>query len=266
MAKHRTLQLVLIGSGRLARNLGHALKEAGHCIVQVYSPTLAHARDLAIELDASIYTNKVSDLICNANCYIIAIKDDAIPDIIKHLNVGRGLVVHTSGSTPVDVFKGHQNIKYYGVFYPFQTFTNKLVSFQEIPIFVESPFNECISHLKELGGFISNKVSVLNSENRLRLHISAVFACNFLNHMLVLGNRVLNDAGLDFSILQSLVNETVINAFSTDNPIDAQTGPASRNDINILNKHVDLLASHPDLQAIYQQLTDSILKQQNEQL
>lgn len=264
MTRYSTLQLVLIGSGRVARNLGHAFKEAGHCIVQVYSPTLVHAKNLASELDSSIYTNNIGDLIRNANCYIVAIKDDAIANVVKQLNVGNGLVVHTSGSTPVDVFKENKSIKYYGVFYPFQTFTNKLIPFQNIPIFIESPFNECVSHLKEMGKFISNKVSVLNSENRLRLHISAVFACNFLNHMLVLGNKVLSAAGLDFSILQALVNETVSNAFSTDNPINAQTGPASRNDINIINKHIELLVAHPDLQAIYQQLTDSIINQQNE--
>ena len=264
MAKYRTLQLVLIGSGRLARNLGHALKDAGHCIVQVYSPTLAHAKSLATELDASIYTNNINDLIRNANCYIVAIKDDAIPDVIKQLNVGNGLVIHTSGSTPVSVFKENPNVRYYGVFYPFQTFTNKLVPFQDVPIFIESPFSECVSHLKEMGGFISNKVSVLSSENRLRLHIAAIFACNFLNHMLVLGNKVLQDAGLTFSVLQSLVNETVSNAFSADDPINVQTGPASRNDVNIINKHIELLATRPDLQAIYQQLTASILKQQNE--
>ncbi len=264
MAKYRTLQLVLIGSGRVARNLGHAFKEAGHCIVQVYSPTITHAKSLATELDSSIYTNNLDDLIRNANCYIVAIKDDAIADVVKQLNVGNGLVVHTSGSTPVDVFKENANIKYYGVFYPFQTFTNTLVPFQDIPIFIESPFSECVSHLKEMGGFISNKVSVLSSENRLRLHLAGVFACNFLNHMLVLSNKVLLEAGLELSMLQSLVNKTVSNAFSTDNPAKVQTGPASRNDTNIINKHIELLAAHPNLQTIYQQLTDSILKHQNE--
>ena len=264
MAKYRTLQIVLIGSGRLARNLGHAIKEAGHCIIQVYSPTLSHAKSLALELNASTYCNSIADLIRNANCYIIAIKDDAIADVVKQLNVGNSLVVHTSGSTSVDVFKGYA--KHYGVFYPFQTFTNKLVSFQEIPIFIESPSSECLSHLKELGGFISAKVSVLNSENRLKLHIAAVFVCNFLNHMLVLGNSLIQEANLDFSTLRPLVEQTIMNAFSTDNPVNAQTGPASRNDINVINKHIELLTSRPDLQAIYQLLTNSILKQQDEQL
>ncbi|MDR0660784.1 MAG: DUF2520 domain-containing protein [Prevotellaceae bacterium] len=264
MAKNGILQVILIGSGKVARNLGYALKEAGHCIVQVYSPTLSHARELASELDSSIYTNKVSDLIRNANCYIIAIKDDAIAHVVKQLNVGNGLVVHTSGGTSVDVFKENTNIKYYGVFYPFQTFTNRTLPFEDIPIFIESPVKECLQHLKKLGETISKKVSALSSENRLKLHTSAVFACNFLNHMLVLGNKLIKEANLNFAILRPLVEQTIANAFLTDNPIAAQTGPASRNDTNIINKHMELLASNPDLQTIYQQLTESILKQQNE--
>lgn len=264
MAKQHSLQLVLMGSGRLARSLGYALKKACHCITQVYSPTLSHAKELAYELDAISYTNKIEDLIRNASCYIIAVKDDAIVDVVKQLDVGNSLVVHTSGSTSMDVFKGH--IKHYGVFYPFQTFTNQIIPFQDIPIFIESPFKECLSHLREMGECVSRKVFMLNSENRLKLHISAVFACNFLNHMLVLGNKLIKEAGLNFATLQPLVEQTVTNAFLTDNPINAQTGPASRNDLNIIRKHTELLASHPDLQAIYQQLTESILKQQNEQL
>jgi predicted short-subunit dehydrogenase-like oxidoreductase (DUF2520 family) len=262
MTKYPTSQVVLIGSGRLARNLGHALKNAGHCIVQVYSPTLAHAKKLAVMLDCNIYTNNINNIIGNASCYIIAIKDDAIADIVKLLNVGNGLVVHTSGSTSVDVLKGY--FKYYGVFYPFQTFTNELLSFQNIPIFIESPISECASQLKELGRTISQRVSVLSSADRLKLHVSAVFACNFLNHMLVLSNKLLNEVNLNFTTLRTLVEQTITNAFSTSNPIYAQTGPASRNDLNIINKHIELLASHPSIQTIYQQLTDSILKQQNE--
>lgn len=264
MARNHKLQLVLIGSGRVARNLGHVFKEACHCIVQVYSPTLSHAKELALELNATAYTNRLDDLVRNASCYIIAVKDDAIGDIVKKLDVGNRLVVHTSGSTSIEVFKDH--IKNYGVFYPFQTFTNQPIPFKDIPIFIESPFKESLSLLEEIGSLISGKVAVLSSENRLRLHIAAVFACNFLNHMLVLGNQVLREAKIDFSTLQPLVEQTIANAFSTANPINAQTGPASRNDVNIISKHVELLSTHPGLQAIYQQLTNSILNQKNEQL
>lgn len=262
MAINQTFQVVLIGSGRLARSLGHALKDACHCVTQVYSPTLSHAKDLALEIDAMSYTNTISDIIRNANCYIIAIKDDAIVDVVKQLDVGNSLVVHTSGSTSIDIFKGY--VKNYGVFYPFQTFTNRIVPLNDVPIFIESPFKDSLSLLKNLGECVSEKVSVLSSENRLKLHTSAVFACNFTNHMLVLANKILQSADLDFSILQHLVNETVSNAFTTNNPLSTQTGPASRNDRAIITKHIEQLAPYPELQAIYQQLTNSILSQNNE--
>ena len=262
MVQYHKFQLVLIGSGRLARSLGLALKAAGHCLVQEYSPTLAHAKNLATDLDSSIYTNKLSDLIRNADCYIIAVKDDAIADVVKQLNVGKSLVVHTSGSTPVDVFK--ECIGNYGVFYPFQTFTGKPIPFQDIPIFIEGSSREYLLRLKELGKSISEKVLELSTENRLKLHAAAVFACNFTNHMLVLSNEILKSANLDFSLLHHLVSQTVSNAFSANNPLNSQTGPAARNDINIINEHIELLADYPDLQSIYQQLTDSIIKQHHE--
>jgi len=252
-------KVVFIGAGNVSTSLAYAFSNAGWSIAQVYSRTINSASALA-DLYSSNAINSLSEIEYSADLYIIAVPDSSISEIVDLIPSVNGVVVHTSGSTPLSVLSKLKS-RGIGVFYPFQTFSrSRIVDLSNVPIFVEAGSDEVLNFLTSIGNELSHNVNYLSSEKRLLLHLSGVFACNFTNHILALTYRLANENGIDFKVLQPLVEETVVKAF-TANPKDVQTGPAIRNDISTMNKHSELLGNFDEqLQRIYNELSLSIQK------
>lgn len=252
-------KVIFIGAGNVSTSLASAFSNAGWSIVQVYSRTIDSAATLAKLYNSNAISN-LSEIERFADLYIIAVPDSSISEIIDSIPSVNGVVVHTSGSTPLLVLSTLKS-KGIGVFYPFQTFSrSRIVDLCNVPIFVEAGSDDVLNFLTDIGKELSRNVSYLNSEKRLLLHLSGVFACNFTNHILALTYRLANENGIDFKVLQPLVEETVVKAFTT-NPKDVQTGPAIRNDIVTMEKHSSVLGNLDEqLQRIYNELSLSIQK------
>ena len=204
--------------------------------------------------------NEMSKVVCDADLYIVSVKDDALEMLIPELCKGREdkMFVHTAGSMPMDVFKDYA--RHYGVFYPMQTFTkDKKVAFENIPIFIEGCGAFETSFLKRLAEQISRSVYELDSDNRKYLHLSAVFACNFANHCVAIGQQILENHHIPGSVLRPLVMETMDKA-SSHSAAEVQTGPAIRDDRNVMEKQMQLLEKQPELQQIYEMMSKSIFK------
>jgi predicted short-subunit dehydrogenase-like oxidoreductase (DUF2520 family) len=248
------MEIVIIGAGNVATHLSKALVKAGNNIKQIYSRTEVSAKTLAKELNID-YTTNIESIDNEADLYIFSVSDNAIPELALKLDIKDKNVVHTAGSVPLSVLKGAKN---YGVFYPLQTFSkSREVNFKEIPLCIEANNNEFNQTLTELAGQISKSVWQIDSVQRKRLHLSAVFACNFVNHMYALAKDLLSHEEIDFEILYPLIKETAIKA-TTMGPKLAQTGPALRNDTESLEKHIELLSSYPEIQKIYRTISESI--------
>ena len=175
--------IVFIGAGNLATNLAHAFYRKGFRVVQIYSRTEESARTLAQAVEAD-YTTSLASVVPDAQLYIVSLKDDALIELLPQIvaGKGKGLWVHTAGSIPMDIWKGH--VERYGVFYPLQTFSkSRLVDFHEIPVFVEGSSDEEVHFLKQIASALSRKVLEANSEQRRNLHLAAVFTCNFTNQI-----------------------------------------------------------------------------------
>ncbi len=253
-----TIDVVMIGAGNLATHSSNALVENGIRILQVYSRTEISAKDLALKL-SSDYTTDIASLNPHASLYIIAVKDDAIAPLIEKMPRTESLVVHMAGSIPMDVFSG--KLQNYGVMYPLQTFSKKVsVNFAEIPVFVEANTPENLEKLKQVAGKISTRVYSATSAERQLLHLSAVFGCNFVNFMYDIASQIVGQAGFEFETLVPLIMETARKAVHSGNPHEVQTGPAVRNDQAVLQKHMNLLSSRPDLQEVYKVLSENIGK------
>ena len=254
------MKIALIGAGNLATQLGKALRQAGHTVVQVYSRTEASASTLAAVLQCP-YTNRLDEVVRSADVFIISVKDAVLQSVAEGLAVGREgqLFVHTAGSIPLDVLPFERR----GVFYPMQTFSKaKDVDFSVIPCFVEARQRQDVERLKQLAQTLSDTVYELDSDNRKYLHLAAVFCCNFANHCFQLGAQLLQQhGGIPFSVMLPLIDETAAKLYSMT-PLEAQTGPAVRWDTNVLNRQRQLLADTPDLQRIYDLLSQSIHQNQ----
>ena len=243
------MRIALIGRGRVATHLLKALQLAGHEVASINSRTL-------------------EDLPEKADLYVIAVKDSALQDVICQATKGREdqLFVHTAGSMALDIFEGF--CRHYGVLYPMQTFSKEQpVDFREIPLFVEASDTATLQRIKVLADSVSQHVYELSTADRRYLHLSAVFACNFVNHCYALAADVLAQKGLPFDVLLPLIDETARKVHQL-HPIDAQTGPAIRDDQNVIRSQSALLQGTP--QAIYDLLSKSIhehaIEQNNDQL
>lgn len=249
------MKIVLLGSGNVATHLAKALKAKGEDVVQVYSPNLNNAKLLA-DLIVAEAVNDLNEVKQNADLYIISVKDDVIETVSRSLKKVSGLVVHTSGTTDISILSSQ--VKKAGVFYPLQTFSKgKEVSFENIPLCIEANDENQLAILNNLATKISRQVYELGGEKRKVLHLAAVFACNFPNYLYALANKILSQNGLDFEIIRPLIAETADKVMS-NLPENVQTGPAVRADESTLNKHLSMLTDMPELQNIYQTLSDSI--------
>lgn len=256
------IPIVFIGAGNLATNLAKAFYRSGFRIIQVYSRTQASAAALADAVEAA-FTTELSQIRDDAALYVVSLKDDALIELLPDI-VGikiRGLLVHTAGSIPMNIFKDRTGR--YGVFYPMQTFSKQReVDFKSIPIFVESNSAEDTYMLRTVASILSEKVYEATSEQRKCLHLSAVFTCNFANHMYALAAELLNKYNLPFEVMLPLIDETAEKVHQLT-PAQAQTGPAIRFDRNVMDKHLDMLSDEPGFMEIYKLLSESIYRLAN---
>ena len=250
------MRIVLIGAGNLATNIGRALVEVEHDLLQVYSRTEQSAERLAALLHCS-YTTELDRVVDGADVYIIAVKDGVLAEVARTLAAGHEnrFLVHTAGSMPMDVLPTRRR----GVLYPMQTFSKeRIVDFKRIPCFVEASDEDDGAILQQLAETLSESVFRTNSEDRKYLHLSAVFCCNFVNHCYALSEQLLKEhGGLPFDVMLPLIDETARKVHELS-PCKAQTGPAVRWDTNVMEKQLQLLTNHPQLQDIYKLLSESI--------
>lgn len=252
------MQVSIIGSGNVAWHLAPALDNTGFVVREVYSRDRRRAQALV----GRLYQAEAKDTLdfsgSDSEIFIIAVADDAIPEVVQALRLPpQAILVHTSGSQPLDLLLSAS--KHAGVFYPLQTFSReKKISFEEVPLFVESTDRETAAVLMKMGKTISRNVNQITSSQRLALHVAAVFASNFANHMLTLSSKVMKDNKLQFEWLKPLIVETINKALAIG-PESAQTGPARRGDLEILDKHFDFLESDPDMAEIYRVISQHIV-------
>jgi len=190
---------------------------------------------------------------------IVAVPDDKLSEILTRIKCQvKTVVAHTAGSLGLDVFPA--SLKHTGVFYPLQTFSeNRNISFRDLPLFLEASDAYSSGILKEVAESIGSKGHFIDTEQRRLLHLAAVFACNFTNHMLTAGKQITEKAGFSFKVLEPLINETVVKALEAG-PEHSQTGPAYRSDKGTIKRHIDLLSFSPELLGIYKEVTKSIMK------
>ncbi len=253
----KNIKAVLIGSGNVATHIALALQKNGHEIVQIYSKTQANAAILAKRTSTQAI-NQLSDIQLNADLYIISVSDRAIAGILSSADFSTKKVVHTAGSIPLSIFP--ENIKNAGVFYPFQTFSkDREIDFSQVPLCIEANNPDFEKFLLHLAKQLSTNVQLIDSEKRKYLHLSGVFACNFVNHLYHIAGNILNQQNIDPKIILPLIKETAAKVEKLS-PMRAQTGPAVRNDTESLKKHIDLLTSTPEYQEIYKWFSEQIYK------
>lgn len=246
------MQIVLIGSGNVAFHLAKAFTEAQIPVSQIFGRNTTELQKISEQFSIPFSTETLAD----ADLYIISVSDSSIAEVsslIKNKNV---LVAHTSGSVSREALNGNYRKS---VFYPLQTFSkSKNLDYSKIPFFIDAENENDEEILKNLASKISKNVMIANDEKRKYIHLTAVFACNFVNHLYARAKEISDSQGIPFDYFLPLIDETTQKIHELE-PKLAQTGPAIRNDEKVLKLHESLLTDEEKLK-IYKTLNESIKK------
>ncbi|AFR35566.1 Rossmann-like and DUF2520 domain-containing protein [Riemerella anatipestifer] len=246
------MEIVIIGSGNVAFHLNNAFYEANIKVSQLFGRNEDALKLMSETTKIPYSTNTLQ----NADLYIICVKDDVIAEVSQIIKNENALVVHTSGSMPKDALEGNYKK---GCFYPLQTFSkNKILDYTEIPFFIEAENPQDLDILKNLALRISPRVQEADYEKRKYIHLTAVFACNFVNHLYARAKEIADSQNIPFNYFIPLVEETMDKIYYLD-PKKAQTGPAVRNDARVLELHKQLITDETQLE-IYNLMNQSIKK------
>jgi predicted short-subunit dehydrogenase-like oxidoreductase (DUF2520 family) len=248
-------KIAIIGAGNVATHLGFALLKAGQPVHCIYNRGKEKGMALASLLDVE-YINDLA-LLNLHDLIILAVSDDAISVIANQLKESSALVVHTSGTIPLSSLSViGSNI---GVFYPLQTFSKQHeVDFNTIPICIHSTTEKYCRQLYSLAGQISNSVHIINDDQRRLIHIAAVLVNNFSNYLYIKAFDFLTGNNLPVELLSPLIIETALKIKDIP-PLEAQTGPAKRGDLETITKHLELLKNDNELSELYKMITNRIL-------
>ncbi len=248
-------QVCIVGAGNVGYQLAWHLHYAGHRITEVFSRHLPAAKRVGVLLDIP-YTDRLDALSNKADIYLISVKDDAITEVVSKLHLPGKVVAHTSGTVAMELLSSVS--EHYGIFYPLQSLSQHIsADFSTIPFCISGSDDFCVHQLRTLASSITNHIVQVNDEQRLAIHVAAVFANNFSNHLFAVADAILHENGLSFEILKPLIKETV-RKIQNHHPLSVQTGPALRNDLSTISRHLQFLENHENRMRIYQALTNSI--------
>jgi predicted short-subunit dehydrogenase-like oxidoreductase (DUF2520 family) len=257
--KNVAYHISFLGAGNVAWHLAPALENVGHFVKEVYTPNGKSAKKLVGNLYDAVVKSDLDFSDSPSQIFILAVPDDAIQSIAQKIILPeQSLMVHTSGSKGLDILE-YSSAAATGVFYPLQTFSkSKKLDFERVPFLLESENKEALKILNNLAKSLSKNIQIVSTAQRKQMHLAAVFACNFTNHMMSISEKIMNNAQLDFSLLHPLVLETIDKALK-HSPQSVQTGPAKRGDLETLDKHMEMLQSDENVQEIYRLISQNIL-------
>ena len=246
------MQIVLIGSGNVAFHLAKAFTEAQIPVSQIFGRNTTELQKISEQFSIPSSTETLVD----ADVYIISVSDSSIAEVSSLIKNENALVAHTSGSVSREALSGNYRKS---VFYPLQTFSkSKNLDYSKIPFFIDAENENDEEILKNLASKISKNVMLANDEKRKYIHLTAVFACNFVNHLYARAKEISDSQGIPFDYFLPLIDETTQKIHELE-PKFAQTGPAIRNDEKVLKLHESLLTDEEKLK-IYKTLNESIKK------
>lgn len=252
-------RIAILGAGNVAWHLAPALEDAGHEITEVYARDIEKAEQITGRLYAADSTDSLDFSDSKAQIFILAVKDSAIPEVADEVILPDGaILVHTSGTMPLDILE-YSSATYTGILYPLQSFTKgRKIELDEVPFLLEAGDEETLQKLKKIAKSLSPLVYTVRSKDRKGVHVAAVFASNFTNHMIRIAEEIMRRQGLDFEMLKPLIIETISKSLQIGAK-NAQTGPAIREDYETLEDHHQFLSYNESLAEIYKLVSQDII-------
>jgi predicted short-subunit dehydrogenase-like oxidoreductase (DUF2520 family) len=246
--------VTMVGSGNVASVMGRILLTKNYSIHEVYSRNASHAQQLAEQLNAKPVTD-LALLETNADMYLVAVSDDALPGVASQLLLKDKLVFHTAGSVSKEILKNASTN--YGVLWPMKMIRKTMTELAPVTIVVDGSSETVTRRLQELATVFSPIVTRADDETRVKMHMLASITSNFTNHLYQLAVEYCAEENIDPALFYPLIEETA-RQIQTHHPSELQAGPAFRGDRQTIQKHLLLLEKYPGIQKVYAAMTASI--------
>jgi predicted short-subunit dehydrogenase-like oxidoreductase (DUF2520 family) len=255
----------IIGAGNVAWHLVNRLAKAGFDIKEVCGRKREDAALFKSLREGLLYISDLKSMSNNADIYILCVSDDAIGEVLKSIPFkfsDKQILIHTSGSVPSTILSEYAT--HFGVLWPVMSLTKNVEPqyVDTIPYVITSSNDYVTNHLEILAGHMSNQCTIMPDEKRIQLHLAAVMANNFSNHLYTLTEAYCQKKELNFDLLKDIIRETAYKIQKTS-PSLLQTGPAKRKDKLTIEKQLRMLEDQPELYKIYCLFTDSIIQKYN---
>lgn len=237
--------IAIIGSGNIAHLFAEYWFKNQHNIQFILSRNTEEGENLANKVNAK-FSKELKQNFNGIDLLFIAVSDNSISKVVENINLNETIVCHTSGTTSISVLSTFKNR---AVIYPLQSISkNKSLNYNQVPILLES--SDLITNQKIKQLLLDFNVSEMNSEQRLKYHLAAVFANNFTNALWLMTEQLCKEQKIEFDLLNPLIKETTDKMLELG-AVKAQTGPAKRHDTETLKKHIEMLSQHKELQNLY---------------
>lgn len=247
----------IVGTGNTAWFMATRLVKAGHTCMGIYGRQKDRAEQLAKTIKAPVL-NDLSDIGDHADCCILAITDHAIKDVAGNFSFQHTTLVHTAGSVNRTVLEPYA--QHTGVLWPIYSIVkDNLPKHREVPVTIKGNTEHAEDVLLQLAIAITDIYYTISWEQRQWLHLCAVLCNNFTNHMMAVSEQICHKQHVPFSLLYPIVTQTA-ERIRQSSPKLLQTGPAKRNDMITIDRHLGLLAQNPEWASLYAAITTSIEK------
>lgn len=251
----------IIGTGNVAHHLAKAILGVSHWkLHQIYGRDSSNLTKLQQQTHQDFKSITTLDALEDVDVILCCVSDQAISEIAHQLKHTKAVLAHTSGATPLLKETEHN-----AVFYPLQSFSKlKALNYADIPFCLEADTAKGLNILSDLANSISTEVYRINTTQRLQLHLAAVFVNNFTNYMVKIGEKICDEHQVNSAILKPLIKETFdkLNHLSAK---EAQTGPAKRQDVETIHRHLQQL-TNSNYKSVYQTISTTILNDYGKEL
>jgi len=241
------MRIALIGNGNLAWHLSKAFRNAGLHL----DAHLSRSNDNSLGWE--IHRNMLT-MPADIDVFLLAVPDSSIAEVASQLPID-ATVIHFSGASELDLLPQQHR----AVCWPCQTLTKETeIEYAQIPVLYEFSDEQSAHIIRQTLMKAWGTWTKANGKQRLMAHAAAVFSNNFTNHMQFIAHQLLHEASLPAKLLQPMV-KAHMQLLDNLEPSQVQTGPAKRNDLATVQRHMNTLQHHEDWKKLYELITEDII-------
>ena len=265
MTNHSSLNIGIIGTGKVGTALAVALRRAGYNLGPVWSRSESKAAAAAALIGADSYSvHSMTDVAKNSDIIFITTTDNSIKTVAENVDWKNGqFVVHCSGVHSLDVLSHASNLGAIpGSFHPcipFPDFESAIISLPGSTFAIEGGHN-IAELLRKMAESLKCGSIFLSSGDKPFYHAAAVFVSNFMVAIVDSACKLLADIGVPseaaINMLMPLMESNLKNIGKIGTTA-ALTGPVARGDTETIEKHLDSLGTKkPELKELYIKLAE----------